>query len=122
MKEALISLLSTLKYPVYLQGSLAPNAPYPDAFFTFWNGTTDDHRHYDNDAMSFTWQFDINFYAKDPALVNTVLVSVRTLLKQNGWIVSGKGYDLGTDEPTTHTGRGISVQYLERNIQEQEET
>ena len=72
MKDKLITALSTLKYPVYLQGSLAPNEPYPDAFFTFWNNTTFDHADYDNGPVAWVWSFDVNFYARDPALVNSV--------------------------------------------------
>lgn len=113
MKEILIQLLSTFGYPVLLQGSLEPNESYPDSFFTFWNSETPDGSHYDNDAIQYIWNFDVNFYSKDPALVNSVLLNAKALLKQNGWIVPGKGYDLPTDEPT-HTGRGIDVIYLEQ--------
>lgn len=113
MKERLIQLLSTFGYPVLLQGSLEPNESYPDSFFTFWNSETPDGSHYDNDAIQYIWNFDVNFYSKDPALVNSVLLQAKALLKQNGWIVPGKGYDLPTDEPT-HTGRGIDVIYLEQ--------
>lgn len=113
MKEILIQLLTTFGYPVLLQGSLEPNESYPDSFFTFWNSETPDGSHYDNDAIQYIWNFDVNFYSKDPALVNSVLLQAKALLKQNGWIVPGKGYDLPTDEPT-HTGRGIDVIYLEQ--------
>lgn len=114
MKDELITLLESFGYPVFLQGSLGKDEPYPESFFTFWNNDTSDGDHYDNDAISFIWGFDVNFYSTDPTLVNTIMSSVRSLLKQNGWIISGKGYDLPTDEPT-HTGRGLPVLYLELN-------
>lgn len=113
MKDTLITLLESFGYPVRLQGSLAENEQYPDSFFTFWNTDTTDGSHYDNDAINYIWDFDVNFYSINPALVNTVLLEVRTLLKNNGWIISGKGYDVASDEPT-HTGRSINVIYIER--------
>ena len=113
LKDALISLLETFGYPVRLQGSFAEDEQYPESFFTFWNNDSSDGSHYDNDAVSYIWDFDVNFYSIDPALVNTVLLDARRLMKTNGWIVSGKGHDLASDEPT-HTGRGINVKYIER--------
>lgn len=113
MKDALITLLETFGYPVRLQGSFAENEQYPDSFFTFWNNDTTDGAHYDNDAINYIWDFDVNFYSINPTLVNTVLLDARTLLKNNGWIISGKGYDVATDEPT-HTGRAINAIYIER--------
>lgn len=113
MKDALISLLETFGYPVRLQGSLAEDEAYPESFFTFWNNDTPDGSHYDNNPISYVWDFDVNFYSTNPTLVNTVLLEARKLLKTHGWIISGKGYDVATDEPT-HTGRGINVSYMER--------
>lgn len=113
MKDALIALLETFGYPVRLQGSLAEHEQYPDSFFTFWNNDSTDGSHYDNDAINYIWDFDVNFYSTNPTLVNTVLLDAKTLLKNNGWIISGKGYDVATDEPT-HTGRGINAIYIER--------
>ena len=113
LKDELISLLETFGYPVRLQGSFAEDEQYPESFFTFWNNDSSDGSHYDNDAVSYIWDFDVNFYSIDPALVNTVLLDARRLMKSNGWIMSGKGHDLASDEPT-HTGRGINVKYIER--------
>ena len=113
MKEQLIALLTTFGYPVILQGSLAKNKPYPGSFFTFWNNDTFDGSHYDNDAISYIWDFDVNFYSTDPTLVNTILLNAKAILKQNGWIVGGKGHDVPSDEPT-HTGRGITALYIEK--------
>lgn len=112
MKEQLIEILSTFGFPVKLQGSIAQNEKYPDSFFTFWNNETYDGSHYSNLPISYVWNFTINFYSNNPALVNTTLLQARGLLKQNGWIVGGKGQDVPSDEPT-HTGRSIDALYLE---------
>lgn len=112
MKEQLIEILSSFGFPVFLQGSLAQDALYPQSFFTFWNNDTADQNHYDNNAIAYVWDFDINFYSTDPTLVNSVLMQVKQMLKANNWIVGGKGYDVASDEPT-HTGRGMNALYLE---------
>ena len=116
MKELLISLLETFGYPVFLQGSLSENEAYPDSFFTFWNNNSYDNNHYNNTPVSYTWDFDVNFYSNDPALVNTKLLEAKILLKQNGFIVSGKGYDVASDEPT-HTGRGFTALIIDNEIE-----
>lgn len=112
MKEQLIELLSTFGYPVRLQGSLTENEKYPNSFFTIWNNDTSDGSHYDNDAIDYIWDFDINFYSIDPMLTNTVLLQAKSLLKANGWIAGGKGHDVPSDEPT-HTGRGMTAIFIE---------
>lgn len=113
MKDVLIELLETFGYPVREQGSLTENEAYPQSFFTFWNDDSYDNSHYDNHAISYTWDFDINFYSTDPELVNTMLLSAKALLINSGFIITGKGYDVASDEPT-HTGRGIHALYVER--------
>lgn len=113
MKDLLIKTLETFGYPVYQQGSLSKDESYPESFFTFWNNDSYDGTHYDNDAINYIWDFDVNFYSTDPALVNSKLIEAKTKLKQQGFIVSGKGYDVASDEPT-HTGRGINVLKEER--------
>ena len=117
MKQELITLLETFKYPVRLQGSLSKDELYPESFFTFWNDETTDLSHYDNDAIAFVWNFTIYFYSTSPTLVNSVLIEAKNLLKQNGWIVPGVGYDVPSDEQT-HTGRAIEVMFIEKNEQE----
>ena len=83
-----------------------------DSFFTFWNSDAPDHSYYDNRSYGTAWAFMVNFYSIDPELTYSVPEAARDLLKENGWIVPGRGYDVYSDEPT-HTGRGITVYYLE---------
>ena len=112
MVDKLIDVLETLGYPVRLQGSLLPDEPYPDHFFTFWNDSADGDSFYDDDERSIVWSYSVNFYSNDPVKVNNVLMEVKPLLKQAGFIVSGAGYDVMSDE-ITHTGRGIDVYFKE---------
>ena len=110
MEDLLISTLESLGYPVRLQGSLLENETYPDSFFTFWNDSADGTGFYSNDETAILWSYSLNFYSTDPVLVNTKLIEAKRLLRDAGWIVSGAGYDVPSDEPT-HTGRGMSLMY-----------
>lgn len=114
MEDLLISTLEKFGYPVFRQGSLSEDEKYPDYFFTFWNNGSFDESHYDNDAVSFVWDFDVNFYSIDPALTYSKLLKAKQALKNEHFIISGKGYDVPSDE-VTHTGRGINVLFLETN-------
>ncbi len=112
MEELLLSALEKFGYPVFRQGSFSKNDKYPEHFFTFWNNSSADGAHYDNGAVSCIWDYDVNFYSTDPALTYAALEQARIELKKNGFIISGKGYDIGSDE-ATHTGRGMNVLFLE---------
>lgn len=113
MVDLLINTLETLGYPVKLQGSILPDEPYPDSFFTFWNDSADGESFYSNTEGAITWSYSVNFYSVDPVAVNTKLLEAKQLLKSAGFIVTGAGYDVASDEPT-HTGRGITVYYREK--------
>jgi len=113
MKDLLVKTLETFGYPVFLQGTLNKDEAYPKSFFTYWNNDSYDENHYDNAPVGYVWDFDVNFYSTDPALVNSKLIEAKTKLKQQGFIVPGKGYDVASDEPT-HTGRGINALKEER--------
>ena len=120
MKQALIDILTTYKFPVSLQGSYSPKAEYPDSFFTIWNSDSYDGSHYDNRAVSRVWAFTVYFYSVNPTLVNTQMAQAVEDLKAAGWIIDGIGYDAASDEPT-HTGRAVDVLYLERLTTNKEE-
>ena len=113
MKELLVELLESFGYPVFLQGSLHEDEAYPDSFLTYFNNDTNDGSHYDNHRIAVIWDFDVNFYSNDVLLVNSKLLEAISLLKQHGFIITGSGYDIMSDEPT-HTGRGVNAQYIQR--------
>lgn len=111
MDEQLEQILTeTFGYPVRLQGSFLPAEPYPDHFFTWWNDSADGVGFYSNDESGIVWAYSLNFYSIDPIKVNAVLLEAKQALKAAGWIASGGGYSVASDEPT-HTGRGISIMF-----------
>lgn len=112
MEDNLIEILSEFGFPVIRQGSLSDDEDYPDNFFTFWNNDSSDHSHYDDSEYGTEWDFDVNFYSINPESTYSFLSQAITNLKSAGWIISGKGYDIASDEPT-HTGRGVNAIYLQ---------
>lgn len=112
MEDKLIELIETFGYPVFRQGSMSEDEEYPKTFFTYWNNSVDDGSHYDDQASTFLWDFDVNVYSNDPDLVTDLLMKAKNILIDNDFIVGGKGHDVASDEPS-HTGRGINVQKIE---------
>ena len=117
MVDLLIKNLKKIGDPIFLKGSILAHEPYPDSFFTFWNNTTDSQSFYDNNESAIKWVYTIAFYSTNPITVNTVLLTAKQLLKKNGFIISGNGFDILSDEKT-HTGRGLTVQYLQTKKEE----
>lgn len=113
MKKKLIELIEALGYPVFLQGSLNDEEEYPETFFTFWNFETPEGGYYDNNATKAIWGFWVYIYSSDAGKVESELEAARKTLKENGWIVTGKGEDVASDTPS-HTGRMIEVYFIEQ--------
>lgn len=111
MEDLLIQTLESFGYPVRRQGSLGEKERYPDRFFTFWENGSYDKKHYDNHTHSVVHDYDINFYSIDPKQTYDKLREAMAVLKRNGFIVIGSGYDIGSDEKT-HTGRGFNALYM----------
>lgn len=116
MEDLLIETLEILSLPIMLQGSMLPDEKYPEHFFTFWNDSADGTGFYSNDEYAIIWAYSVNFYSIDPVLTNTKLMEAKKYLRDAGFIVTGAGYDVPSDEPT-HTGRGITVVYRQ-NLKE----
>ena len=108
--QNLIDTLKTICGDVYQQGALP--GTYPQRFFTFWNRSSDDHKHYDGQAYGFAWVVDVNFYSCDISDVYASLDAAREALLAAGWVVSGKGHTVASDT-NTHMGRGLEVTFLE---------
>lgn len=111
MEDLLIEKLSSLDYEVRLQGSLLPNEPYPDSFFTFWNNSSESESYYDNKENAIVYNYDVNFYSNNPEKVYSVVRDAINLLKDYGFIISGDGYSVPSDEKT-HDGRGFEATFI----------
>ena len=100
MEDILISILESVGYEAYRQGSFTDGDKYPEHFFTFWNNSSEEAGYYDN------------FYSVDPEKTYSVLRAAKKKLKEKSFIIYDSGHDVGSDRPT-HTGRGIGVLYME---------
>ena len=112
-EDILINVLETFKFPVRRQGSLLPDEPYPDNFFTFWNSDTNSEKYYDNSENIYVYNFSVNFYSNNPENVYSTLRAAIKKLKAAGFIISGDGYDVASDEKT-HDGRGVNALYVQK--------
>ena len=98
---------------VYRQGSFSEGQKYPRIFITFWENESSDNGHYDNNkTIGYTHDFDVNVYGDNPYDVYSTLEQVITTLKNNDFIVDGKGIDVPSDEPN-YIGRHINVIYVD---------
>ena len=116
MKTLLIETLETLGYPVHLQGSMAEDEAYPQSFITFLTVDSYNEADFDNETHAIGWRFQVAFYSSDPLLVASVPKSIRMVLKGAGFIPTGAGRDLPSDEPT-HTG-WVQDYYILETIKE----
>ena len=113
MEDTLLEILGAFEVPVIRQGSLAPEAPYPETFFIFWYRSEEEQTAYDNEDVAFVvHEFDVNVYSTNPATVYSLLKNARDALKKAGWETLDRGHDIASDE-ITHTGRGLTCVYLE---------
>ena len=110
MKQILLNVLNTFGYPVFLQGSLGENDPFPPAFFTFYINDSADIS-FDNTDEYCTYQMQVIFYAADPMTVESIAEQSRTALKAAGFIPNGRGTDIPSEEPT-HTGWVCEYSYI----------
>lgn len=110
MKQILLNVLNTFGYPVFLQGSLGENDPFPPAFFTFHINDSADIS-FDNTDEYCTYQMQVIFYANDPMTVESIAEQSWTALKAAGFIPNGRGVDIPSEEPT-HTGWVCEYSYI----------
>lgn len=96
------------------QGSYSDGREYPESFFTFWNADTPEQGFYDNKANETVWIWYVYFYTKNPSLLYAKLEELIKLLKENGFIVEGKGRDCPTDNPL-YLGRYVVTKYVATN-------
>lgn len=115
MKNLLVSTLETIcPNDVYLQGTYPSEKPYPAEFITFWTSGVPDNSHYDNDTVSWDWNFQVVYYSNDPATIMTKSMQIISALKNAGFIPQGKGTDIPSDV-LTHTGWAMEFVYTEHN-------
>ena len=110
--DKLTKVLESMNYPYFQQGTMNKEEGYPESYFTFKNMSSDGDAFYNNEEHKIVWLFIVAFYSNNSDLIDKELLNLKEKLKRDGFIVSGKGYDVESDEPT-QTGRGIAVRIIE---------
>lgn len=95
--------------PYYRQGSYGGNE---ESYFTFWNIRTPEKQFYDNAPHGAEWKWAVYFYTRKPQEVYTKVDELSIILKEKGFIVDGRGFDIPSDEPG-YIGRYITATYVE---------
>ena len=113
MISLLVDALSSLGLEVFRQGSLSEDAPYPEAFYTFWSPMADGRSFYDNVEHAVVWEFVVYYYTSDVRNLESGLMSAIEALRAIGFVIGGKGFDVASDE-VSHVGRAFRAQILEK--------
>ena len=111
MIDALLSVLESFKYPVFLHGSINAAEGYPDSFFTYWNVSTTEGADYSNEPHWAVWKFYVYFYSSDRQTAETVTDQAFAALRAAGWTLEGRPHDAASTFET-HTGRMLTVKKL----------
>lgn len=109
-EDILITALDGFGYPVFRQGSLSEEEPYPQTFVTWWNASEDGIAFYDNSTTAVEYRYYVNVYSTSTNTVYSLLRQIWQSLKQIGFVSSDRGHDVASDE-VTHIGRGMTVIY-----------
>lgn len=94
------------------QGSYADDAELPNSFFTFWNFDTPSDSYYDNHEHRRIWHWRVYYYTNDPSTIYTMMDTLVSYAKAEGFIPEGVGVDVATDTPD-YIGRMITLKYIE---------
>lgn len=99
----IVDILEALGFPVFLQGTLGENEPFPPTFLTYTTVDSPDAFPFDNEPTHTAWEYQVIVYSNDRQTLEETAAASRTALKAAGFIPQGKGSDIPSDEPT-HTG------------------
>lgn len=110
--DRIYDTLISLGLPVFLQGSLGENEPYPEKFITYWISDSEDESHYDDRVHTVIWYATIIFYSRDMLEIADFSKQIRNLLEEAGFIPQGKGNLIPSDEPGW-VGYGVDFVYVE---------
>lgn len=107
MKD-LKDIFELIDVPIYRQGSLAEDEPYPDeTFCTYWMRADDLEDWYDNKPRKRKIVCDINIYSNDYDTMSQKTQKIRDDCIEND-IATSSIHDLASDD-VNYTGQGVTV-------------
>lgn len=108
------AVLNSFNFPVYIQGTMGEDEPYPNDFLTYWITDSQGNTYYDNAANTTDWSVNVIFYTNNIEKIKTVIPQLVKSLEENGFLINGKGQMIASDEET-HIGWIVEALYAEKN-------
>lgn len=106
-----LPLLERLNLPVFIQGDMPEDMPYPDLFITYTWFTSTDIWKFDNRATATEYTCQITVYGKSPNAIDEAVETLTKILLDNGYSKSGGGRLIPSDEKT-HLGWTNDYYYI----------
>lgn len=104
-------LLESLGLPVFIQGSMPEDMPYPDTFITYIWYDSADLWNFGNRAIATNYIVQITVYSYLPDQIDNYMEKLITLLEKNGYSKSNNGRMIPSDEPS-HLGWSIDFNFI----------
>lgn len=113
MIDLLIQTLESTGFPVYLQGSIAPEQEYDESFITYQITASPLQDYFDDEPTGTKWNVNVIFYTSRADLLYSVPDDILNKLTSADFIPQGKGFNVPSDEPNCN-GFGNDYLYFER--------
>ncbi len=112
MWDKLQEVFDFLALPYYRQGSLTEDDDIPESYYTFWNTSTTDLSHYDNEPHRIEWTWQVWSFTDNAEDIYGIMDNLINAAVTAGFIAVGKGKDTATVSPAVY-GREITLKYIE---------
>lgn len=104
-------VLKSLGLPVYMQGAMPQEEPYPDLFITFIFFQSENIWNFDNAAIATRFTCQVTVYGMSPSAIDETVTALIETLEKSGYTIDEGGRMIPSDEPT-HTGWTFDVNYI----------
>ena len=96
---------------IFEQGTLAPEADYPESFITY-SFESDECYYFDDKEIGAHWFGAVVLYSSDYSKIETLPPEIRKALRAAGFIVKGKGAPIPSPRPS-HDGWALDFELIE---------
>lgn len=107
----IVPLLESFNLPVFIQGDMPEDMPYPDLFITYTWFSSSDLWRFDNKATATQYTCQVTVYGNAPNNIDETVEALTDLLLKNGYSKSGGGRLIPSDEKT-HLGWTNDYYYI----------
>ena len=104
-------ILKDIGLPVFIQGEMPEEMPYPDTFITYLWFRSEDIWRFDNMATATNYTCQVTIYSRLPNEMDNAVSKVIEALTANGYSKDGGGRMIPSDEPT-HLGWTLDFNFI----------